>query len=173
MSRVWRGRVWAVVRGAILIGLQAGTSSSRSPRPQSLVVLRFQNERPATDADADCTAIRAVLDSLYAESEGRLRALRDSASTRALLAPDPSTSSTAARVAQRRRLRELERLVRIESSLLDDLARGNAAPSIVCETLPSRTPMWELYQSPPVRTAILRHLPIDESPRFSGPVWVY
>lgn len=78
-----------------------------------------------------------------------------------------------ARVAKLRRLRELERLVRIESSLLDDLARRNAAPSVVCEMLPGRMPMWELRQSPTVRTAILWRRPIDESPRFRGPVVAY
>ena len=165
MSRAWRGRVWAVVRGAILLALQAGTSS-RSPRPQSLVVLRFMNERPAPEADADCAPIRAVLDSLSAALDGRSRALRDSTLTKAFLALDGSTSSSAARDVERRRLHELERLSRIDSSSLDDLARRYAVPSVVCETRPSRMPMWELHQSPIVRTAILWRRPIDDAPRL-------
>lgn len=169
MSRASRGRAWAVARGAILLALQAGTSSRRVGCVLLVDVELPPIERPSPAQDADCAVIGAALDSLYANARHPYLLLRDVTSADApfdfVRVPTNDVDAS-----YRRRMRRLRESLGVDSTTVSSFARENSTPRPVCRTPRSRVPVWILQQSSDVRAAIHVHRPVHlRSSEFEYP----
>jgi len=160
MSRASMGRAWAVARGAILLALQAGTSSRRVGcvllvEPDPLPI-----EMSSAEQNVDCDIIGAALDSLYANARHPYLLLRDL--TSADIAPDVvKVPINEVDPSYRRRMRGLRRSLGVDSTTTNSFALENSAPTPVCRTPRSRVPVWILQQSSDVRAAIHVRQPVE------------
>jgi hypothetical protein len=131
MSRARNGRIWALVRAAILLALQAGaptgrrTSVSVSVGP-SIAVLGTAE----TEEQIDCAVVAAAIDSLFVGPRTRQLLLRDSTYGPYL-----------------RRSVDYRDSLGLDESTIADFNRRNARRDAACSAPPSRVNVWILHQS--------------------------
>ena len=160
MSRASRSRAWAVARGAILLALQASTTTYFCRGVPIVADPLVRPEIRAPQEDTDCAVIGAALDSLYADARHPYLLLRDltSADPRLGFDRDPTNEADAA---YRRRMRRLRRSLGVDSTTVDSFVLENSAPAAVCRTPRSGVPVWILQQSSHMRDAIHVRRPVD------------
>jgi len=174
MSRARNGRIWALVRAVVLLGLQAGYSSrpvehERAPIRATAAVL----DTVFTEERIDCAIVAAALDSLYGEPNTRLLLLRDSASAQ-------FTTDSAGEfrridvVLASARGRGWRDSLGLDRSTIADFARRNSTPGLACSAPPSRYNVWILHQGDPisVKGSIDASRPTRFDPAYPGIIFV-
>jgi hypothetical protein len=148
MSRARNGRIWALARAALLLGLQAGASTHRREPPG---IPLFVSEAAADTAEGeawrDCAVVGVALDHLYAADGVFHLVLSDAAYADTMLA-QPHVDPLAVLVGLDTGSYDvLRRSLGVDESAITDFARRNATPGPACSAPRSRLPIWILHRS--------------------------
>ena len=148
MSRAWRGRLWALARGALLLVLQAGSTRRSAHLSDSLINVDVVIIPDSSwfDGNADCAIVAAAIDSLYANRDVRFLVLRDTTFAERILG-EPRNDVAADSLDSRRITIELEKSFGLEANTIQHFLARNAVPRPVCSAPPSRKPVWILHPS--------------------------
>ena len=152
MSRARNGRIWALVRAAILLALQAGAPTGRRtsvsvsvgemPLPPLDVLDTAESEE-----QINCAIVAAAIDSLFGELGTRQLLLRDSTYVEGALerASTVSPLDEALGPLVRDSVKYRDSLG-LDESTITDFNRRNARRDAACSAPPSRVPVWILHQ---------------------------